>query len=275
MNKCGEIFTIIGVIVVFVISAVVFGFTGTKNGGYNFVKLEVNPKIEFLTNRKDKIISIMPINSEAKELIIEENFVGLKIEEGVEKFVDLCVKANYIDVDREDNAIKLSIVSGLTQGLEVKVYRTINKYLVNNEVKCIILEGNNDLKQVKLSKEYGVSPSKYSLMLSLCNLYPDISLNSAKKMSEKDMLKKIKIAHEKLYEAINEYSEEELSNKVKLIDFNKAKLNHHNEKITKKSISKFKDEYTQYVKDKKKYYERDFERQYDDWKEFRTDYSYA
>ena len=43
----------------------------------------------------------------------------------------------------------------------------------------------------------------------------------------------------------------------------------------KKIISKFKDEYTEYVKEKKKYYEIDFENQYDNWQELRTDYSLA
>ena len=275
MSKVGQILIIVATITVFIILAVVLGFTGVKNGGYNYIKLEVNPKIEFLTNRKDKIITVMPINDEAKELIINEDFIGISIEEGVEKFVDLCVKANYIDVEREDNAIKLNIVSGLTQSLDVKVYRSIKKYLVNNMVKCVIVEESNDLKQVKTAKQYGVSASKYSLMESLCNLYPDISLNEAKNQSESSMLKKIKIAHENLMPEILNFTEEELTNKVKLIDFNKAKINHHNENINNKAISKFKDEYTEYVKEKKKYYEIDFENQYDNWQELRTDYSLA
>lgn len=269
MSKVGEIFTIIGVIALFVVMAVAFGFSGVKNGGYNYVKLEVNPKVEFLTDKHDKVISVFPINHEAKELIIGEDFIGLSAEDAAKKFVELCTISNYIDVEREDNAVKLTVVSGLTQGLEVKVYRAINKYLHENEIKSVIVENQNDLEEFKSAKKLNVSPNKYALMESVVNLYPDITLKEASKMSEKEMIKKINVAHESLSDAVLNYSEEELNDKVKLIDFNRAKINHHKGKITKNTNGKFSDEYTKYTKEKLKSYEENFNLQYKNWQESR------
>ena len=95
MGKICQILIVVFVVAIFVGSAIWFGFSGVVNGEYNYVKVEVNPKVEFLTDKNDKIISVFPVNAEAKELLINEKFIGQNVKDGAKKFVELCVLSNY------------------------------------------------------------------------------------------------------------------------------------------------------------------------------------
>lgn len=267
MGKISQILIVVFVVAIFVGSAIWFGFSGVVNGEYNYVKVEVNPKVEFLTDKNDKIISVFPVNAEAKELLINENFIGQNVKDGAKKFVELCVLSNYIDVEKENNAVKLTIVSDLMQNLDVKIYSEIKKYFINNEIKSVIFENKDDLEIFKQAKKYGVSNNKFVLMQSVCNLYPDTTLEENSKLSEKELLKKIKTGFDTLENNVLTFADEELNNKTKLLELNKAKINHHNENITNKSISEFVKEYNEYEKEHKSNFEKNFNSQYKNWEE--------
>lgn len=267
MGKISQILIVVFVVAIFVGSAIWFGFSGVVNGEYNYVKVEVNPKVEFLTDKNDKIISVFPVNAEAKELLINENFIGQNVKDGAKKFVELCVLSNYIDVEKENNAVKLTIVSDLMQNLDVKIYSEIKKYFINNEIKSVIVENKDDLEIFKQAKKYGVSNNKFVLMQSVCNLYPDTTLEENSKLSEKELLKKIKTGFDTLENNVLTFTDEELNNKTKLLELNKAKINHHNENITNKSISEFVKEYNEYEKEHKSNFEKNFNSQYKNWQE--------
>lgn len=267
MGKISQILIVVFVVAIFVGSAIWFGFSGVVNGEYNYVKVEVNPKVEFLTDKNDKIISVFPVNAEAKELLINENFIGQNVKDGAKKFVELCVLSNYIDVEKENNAVKLTIVSDLMQNLDVKIYSEIKKYFINNEIKSVIVENKDDLEIFKQAKKYGVSNNKFVLMQSVCNLYPDTTLEENSKLSEKELLKKIKTGFNTLENNVLTFTNEELNNKTKLLELNKAKINHHNENITNKSISEFVKAYNEYEKEHKSNFEKNFNSQYKNWEE--------
>lgn len=266
MGKFKEIIYVVCVVAVLIAVSLILGFSGTKNAEYNYVKLEINPALEFLCDGSGKVVTMFPVNAEAKELIIAEQFVGLKAEDASKKFVDLCVQAGYIDVDRQDNAVKLTIITGLTEMLDVKIYNKVSSYLLENQIKAVIIENESDLEEFKEAKKYGVSSNKFSLMESVSRLYPDIEMDGLKKLSKKELIKKIKTAHQNLFESVVTYTPEQLANKTKLIDFNRAKLNNHKELITKTSKSEFADEYKQFVKLQQKYYEQNFNKQHEMWK---------
>lgn len=267
MGKISQILIVVFVVAIFVGSAIWFGFSGVVNGEYNYVKVEVNPKVEFLTDKNDKIISVFPVNEEAKELLINENFIGQNVKDGAKKFVELCVLSNYIDVEKENNAVKLTIVSDLMQNLDVKIYSEIKKYFINNEIKSVIFENKDDLEIFKQAKKYGVSNNKFVLMQSVCNLYPDTTFEENSKLSEKELLKKIKTGFDTLENNVLTFTDEELNNKTKLLELNKAKINHHNENITNKSISEFVKEYNEYEKEHKSNFEKNFNSQHKNWQE--------
>ena len=116
MKKISQTITIGIILAIIAILAIVVMLIENKHDHTHYVCVEVNPRVEFLTDAKHKVSSVKPINHEAKELLFDEIFVGLNIDEACVKFVDLCARAGYIKVEGE-NAVKLSVLSGLNQKL--------------------------------------------------------------------------------------------------------------------------------------------------------------
>ena len=184
---------IVSIIALIIASAgIVVALKGVKSSDTHYIQLEVNPRIEILTNKKNKVTSVLPLNKEAKEIMIEENFIGLSIEDATEKFMTLCTQCGYIDVNSEDNAVRTTIVSGLTQSLEVKVYSTINNFFLKNEIMGVIVENDSDLAQIKEAKKLGVSSAnKLAIIKSMIEKNPDLNINDLKKIDESKLIKKI------------------------------------------------------------------------------------
>lgn len=274
MGKVKQILWIALVVSFFVAFSLFLGFSGTENLDCNYVMLEINPKVEFLSDTKNNVISVCALNTEAKQLLANEDFVGLKIEKATKKFVDLCVQANYIDVERKDNAVKLTVVAGLTQALETNVYKEISEYFRKNAINSVIVENQNDLSQFKQAKKMGVSANKLSLMEAVVRVEPDLDLEQTKKLSEKELLKKLIVAHQNLQQS-QIFSEADFKNKEKLIEDNKAKYNHHKESLTNQKLSEFADNYKIYTKETLKWYEQDFDKQNESWTKSKLDSYYS
>ena len=86
MRKSKQYFIIGIVCAIFVAVAVLNFFIGVKPHNAHYIRLEVNPKVEFITDINNIVTSYMPLNNEAYELLIGEDFIGLEIGKASEKF---------------------------------------------------------------------------------------------------------------------------------------------------------------------------------------------
>lgn len=265
MKKSLEITIIIVTIAVIIAGATSFILLGARASDTHYVCVEVNPRIEFLTNKNKDVKSVKPLNEEAKTLMIGENFIGLSIEDASVKFIDLCTKAGYIDVNGKDNAVKISVLSGLNQAMEVKLYRAVSKYFTENEIFGVVLDASKDLEMYKEAKKLKVSSEKLDLMLAVKENNEEIDVEKLKGKSNKQLIDIIEEQHN-IYEF--DYTNEELANKVKLMDFNRANYDKHMENITEESSKKFREEYTKYLKTNNKIYEQNFDKKYAEWLNF-------
>lgn len=258
MNKTKQIIVVASVIaLIFAVGLAVY-FSGVKANDMQYIKVEVNPKIEFLASSNGKIKSVYPINDSAKELLIQETFIGENISDAINKYLELCARANYINCDGENNAIKISVVSGFMQKTEMVVYESVNNFLLNNEIFGIIIEGNEDLYQVKTAKELSVnSPNKLTLIESILektNEYTFDELNGKKEMELIKIIENITSDYDN-----NSYSIEELANKTKLIDFNRVAYNNHINAINNDTKREFATEFEEYKKENFNKYQVNFD----------------
>lgn len=275
MGKIKDFIYVILVPMILIVLSLILSFTGTKNAEYNYVKLEINPAIEFLCLSNGKVATVYPLNAEARVLAANETFVGMFVDDAAEKFVDLCVKTGYIDVDRQDNAIKLTAATKMGEVLDVKIRKSLNKYLLKNQIKAVVIENEQDLQEFKRAKKFGVSANKYSLMESVCNLSDGYKMDGIKNLTKKELIKIIKTEHDNYSQLTNSGFELEQENKTKLIEENKAKLNNHKQKIKKQNKHKYADEYKEFIKSKQKYYKQNFDKQRENWKQNRNNYFVA
>ena len=266
MKKSKQIFFIVFVCVLFLATAVFTFFNGVKPHSAHYIKIEVNPKVEFLTDMHNTVTSVMPLNEEAKELLVLEEFIGLGISEATEKFIDLCAQANYIDVYAKDNAVRITVVSGFMQALELQVYESINNYFVKNQIYGLIVENDNDLAEIKEAKKLNVScANKLSLIKSICLLDETKNIDELKVKTEDDLLDILSEIHKSKNYSPSNYTETEIANKSRLIDANRVNFEKHQKAITNESARAFAKSYDEYKRLNLKDYELDFDKKYETW----------
>lgn len=262
MKKFSEIGAFIFIFVIIASAIITIIASGSRASHTHYVCLELNPRVEFLTDSQHKVKSLKPLNIEAKELLIDEEFVGLPMTKACDKFLSLCAKAGYLKVDGTNNAVKLSVLSGFTQELELRLSQTINKFFVDNNILGVLVESSQDLQQYKDAKKNKVDFEKYDLMLAVKENYPDISLDELKKLNNRKLIEKIEESHK---EYSLDYTEEELANKVALIDFYRDVYNNHISSISNESTRSFKEDLKEFKAEKTKEYKVNYEKKYNEW----------
>lgn len=262
MKKFSEMGAFIFVFVVIICTIVTIIVSGSRADNTHYVCIEVNPRIEFLTDKEYVVKSVKPLNEEAKELIINEEFVGIKMSDACDKFLTLCAKSGYLKVNGTDNAVKLSVLSGFNQALETKLSRTINNFFVKNNILGILLESGQDLQQYRAAKKQHISSEKYDLVLATQENQPNLSIDELKKLSNKKLLDKIEESH-RAY-SLN-FTEEELANKNTLIELYKDTYNKHIANISSEGTRKFKETLKRFRAEKSGAYKVDYQQKYNEW----------
>ena len=179
--KKKEIFTIVAILIFIGGIGLFIALSGIKANNNRYIRIEVNPKVEFITDAQNNVISYLPINDEAKILLSNEDFIGMKVYDAGLKFVDLCAQANYIDVNGKENAVRITAVGGITQSLESRIYSKINNYFKNSEINAVIVESDNDIDLISEAQKRHITSSNKLMLIDAIleknNILDEKSLN--------------------------------------------------------------------------------------------------
>jgi len=105
----------------------------------NSLTIDVNPSIEIVTNRLDRVVEINPLNDDAKELLAGFEPKDKKLEGTVNDLVDLMILTGHIK-GGEDNFVMITVSDDSVDGpLVDKVNRAIKAMLENKYIEATIL----------------------------------------------------------------------------------------------------------------------------------------
>lgn len=121
----------------FILTIVVMGVIATQPA--NYLTMDVNPSIEIVTNRLDRVVEINPLNDDAKELLKDFQPKDRSLERTVNDLVDLMILTGHIK-GGEDNFVMITVADdSVDNKLVDKVNRTINAMLQNKQIEATIL----------------------------------------------------------------------------------------------------------------------------------------
>lgn len=122
------------------------------------VTIDINPSVELYVNRWNKIIKVVPLNDDGKNLVNELSIKNLDISNGIEKIYEKCKSENYITEDyKKDKAINIQVSNLKNHQLDLsKVEKKIEDDGIN-----IIIDINKD-KEIEKdnNSEKSTSPSE-------------------------------------------------------------------------------------------------------------------
>lgn len=122
------------------------------------VTIDINPSVELYVNRWNKIVKIVPLNDDGKNLVNELSIKNLDISNGIEKIYEKCKSENYITEDyKKDKAINIQVSNLKNHQLDLS---TVEKKIEDDGIN-IIIDINKD-KEIKKdnNSEKSKSPSE-------------------------------------------------------------------------------------------------------------------
>ncbi len=128
---------LIGLLLVgFVLYAVIY------NKNINYVTVDLNPSVEFVLNKNDKVIDVIALNGEADILLVELDLKGLPYKDALKIVIETSVLIGYIDEFSYENSILVTAYSNNEEESERLTDLTISKlnsYLEEQEIYALLL----------------------------------------------------------------------------------------------------------------------------------------
>jgi len=105
----------------------------------NSLTIDVNPSIEIVTNRLERVVELKPLNDDARELLKDFNPGSKDLESTINDLVDLLILTGYIR-GGEDNVVMITVTDDSVDSKIVnKVNRAIQAILENKKIEATIL----------------------------------------------------------------------------------------------------------------------------------------
>ncbi|MEG1633532.1 MAG: PepSY domain-containing protein [Oscillospiraceae bacterium] len=152
----------------------------------SIVSLDVNPSVELLSNKFDKVIAANSLNSDGAEILEGLKLKGVDLDTALRAVIGSMVEKGYLS--ELQNSILLTVAGGDAQKnaeLEERLTHTIDGILSDKEVTGAILAQTDlddaDIKQI--SEALAISSGKAALIKSLVDENDDYTLEELAKLT--------------------------------------------------------------------------------------------
>lgn len=181
----------------FIMFGSVFGFNFLANQRIpvSYVAVDVNPGVEFTVNIYDEVISVSATNRDGELVLAGLDYKGQKIEDATRNFIDEVTKMGYIDKNKDDNAVMITVVNDnevKALNLQERLYAKINEFFVENHILGVVLgEETNEVLRLEAQSK-GLSAGKLRLIKQAVKADPSLTQEAAANMAVKDLNNVIK-----------------------------------------------------------------------------------
>lgn len=141
------------------------------------IYLDVNPSIEIVTNRQNKVIDLIADNSDGQRITRNLKYKGKTVYQVTDEILDRMMDENYLDKNRE--FLLLSVYNKDRNKAEQQkqdLDKRIHEHLQAKDLQPIVLLQKLDSTSTieKYAKEYGVSISRMTFIRNLIILNPEL-----------------------------------------------------------------------------------------------------
>lgn len=149
----GSIFATAVASIVLVCLAVfgVFNNPNTTNNNYIFT-LEINPAVAFVTDEDGIVKSIKSLNEDSDVVLADENelekMINVNLKDSIVKYIDNATKLGFLDVSKQENAIRLSSNSETDNNIFDSVTNSIETYFKENGIYSVVVKNTLSIKEL-------------------------------------------------------------------------------------------------------------------------------
>lgn len=203
-----------------------------------YIGVDINPSIEFTVDENNEVVTFKLLNEDAEIVAADLDFVGMDFEEALELYLDAAVEAGYLDVNREDNAILLTVAnedSEVEEQIRERIREKTNKVFHKHSIGGAIIEAEIDNEEIlALAEQYEVSPGKVRIAIAAQLSDPEAELDLAElvTLSVRELMQLIHADHQ---EAMNAFKQERRTERLEVKEALKeqlrARIQEHKEQV--------------------------------------------
>jgi hypothetical protein len=162
--------------IAFAASAAALAVLGTGTWAYaspySYVSLDVNPSIEFIVNRFDRVLEATAMNEDGEEILKEVYLSDLKnktIHSALTTAVEQISQAGYFDNDAEAELVITTSAKNdkKAEDLAQELHETVDTGLAEKGQEIEVESYSVGFDQVEKAKELGATPGKLNLVENL------------------------------------------------------------------------------------------------------------
>ena len=129
------------------------GFIGVRLTQPAFaLTMDVNPSIEIVSSRLDRVVEVNPLNEDAREMLKDFNLNGRNLKNTVEDLADLMVLKGYISGGK-DNLVMITVNDDSNQDVVDRLNAAIAAYLENKQIEATIVNQAISKDDDRIGKE--------------------------------------------------------------------------------------------------------------------------
>lgn len=175
----------------------------TKNIGYAFVDIDINPSIEFLIDKKNNVKDVLSLNSDADNLTKDLDLNNLPVTHAIEEVIEASKKEGLLN-STQNNVVLISASLNPESDqfkAEDNADEKLNQLMLslksiygetNNEYSIKVVKVNSDTK--KQASKNGLSIGRQLMLTKAHNNGIALTLNEAKTGSLSSLMKKVGLA---------------------------------------------------------------------------------
>ncbi|MGN1296023.1 MAG: hypothetical protein ACI4U5_06400, partial [Bacilli bacterium] len=136
---------------------------GSTETSSSYVTVEINPGVELIIDKNNKVVSANGLNDDGKTLIIDVNFEGMKLEAALDLIIEEAQNTGFLvkaSVNTEDVSKNISIsitaeTEQIKENIETKVEKKVNEIIEETGIAAtyhkLEEKGRDYFEQVALS----------------------------------------------------------------------------------------------------------------------------
>lgn len=151
------------------------------------ITIDVNPSVEIITGKSDKVKKVEPLNEDGEIIIDGMDFKNTDVDITVNALIGSMAKKGYLtDVNNEN--VLVSVQNDDAQKAEkirVEVVNNVRKALNENNVSATVFNQvvTDDKSIADMAKEYNISYGKAAFISQLLTVAPDLDAKSLSAMT--------------------------------------------------------------------------------------------
>lgn len=186
LGKTGKAIAI-GGISLFITAAAGMGLY--LNAPSNMFSIDVNPSIELHTNRLGYVVSVDPVNEDAKLIMAGYQLNDRDLETVIEDIVDRMILNGYL-ISEDTNQILITADEDISTDFMDKVDTLLTEYLQEMQFDVSVLDQLIDMnaESIEAAHDYEISVGKMAIIEKLLSENPNISLEDLVDESIKQLM---------------------------------------------------------------------------------------